>query len=108
MSESSPAHHHLITAQVVFRHKDEGDVNAIQINGVLADPGQNIPVRLLGKAQQIAQLHFRQRMPDPAIEIVDVVLLHFSYLGCMTQEEFQAAPAGTTLREKAPRQPGAQ
>lgn len=98
---STPHHHHLIHGEIVFKHKDYDQIHSTRVNGILVDTQQNIPARLLGKAQQILQLNFHQRMQDESIQVLDVILADFSYLGLMTQEEFQAAPQGTTLQPKA-------
>lgn len=101
MNENDKYHHHLICAEIVFTHDDEGDIpNAIRTNGVLITQDRNIPVASLGKAQQIVQLNFHQRMKDEKIKVVDVVLMSFSYLGEFTKEEFHKVPEGTKLQEK--------
>lgn len=103
MPETKKFHHHLITGEIVFRHKQDetGQVNAIRVNGVLLDEARDIPARLLGKSQQILQLNFHKRMQDENIEVLDVVLVNFVYLGEFTEEQFHAAPEGTTLKPKA-------
>lgn|SRR5690606_20522611 len=93
-------HHHLITGEIMFREKDEERIASLRLNGILVDMDQELPVRLLGKAQQILQMNFHQRMQDDNIEVLDVVLSGFTYLGHMTQEEFHKAPEGTKLQEK--------
>lgn len=98
---STPHHHHLIHGEIVFKHKDHDQIHSTRVNGILVDAQQNIPVRLLGKAQQILQLNFHQRMQDESIQVLDVILADFSYLGLMTQEEFQTVPEGTALQPKA-------
>jgi hypothetical protein len=92
-------HHHLITGEIVFTGNND-EVNAIRVNGVLIDPEISIPTRLLGKAQQILQLNFHQKMQDDKIKVLDVILLNFTYLGHMTQEEFHKDPEGMKRQEK--------
>ena len=108
MSETKKFHHHLITGEIVFRHKKDegGQVNAIRVNGVLLDDARDLPARLLGKSQQILQLNFHKRMQDENIEVLDVVLVNFTYLGEFTEEQFHATPEGTTLKPKAEAGPG--
>jgi hypothetical protein len=84
----------------VFRDSESEQVNALRINGVLVDPGKSIPVRLLGKAQQIVQMNFHQRMADPKIQVLDVVLMNMFHLGYMTESEFRAVPEGQKLQER--------
>lgn len=102
MPDTKKYHHHLITGEIVFRHKQDesGQVNAIRVNGVLLDEARDIPARLLGKSQQILQLNFHKRMQDDSIEVLDVVLVNFVYLGEFTEEQFHAAPEGTALKPK--------
>lgn len=98
-------HHHLVAGEIVFKQKDHDNIHSVRVNGVLIDPEKEIPVRLLGKAQQILQLNFHQRMQDENIEVLDVVLTNFVYLGHFTQEEFHRVPEGTKLQEKAAQAP---
>lgn len=95
-------HYHMIAAEIVFRVQGQEEVNAVRINGVLVSPTRDIPVRSLGKAQQIVQLNFHQRMQSDKIEVLDVVLMNFMHLGHMTAEQFNEPPAGTVLAEKEP------
>ena len=97
---STPHHHHLIHGEIVFKHKDHDQIHSTRVNGILVDPQENISIRLLGKAQQILQLNFHQRMQDESIQVLDVILADFSYLGLMTQEKFQAAPEGAKIVER--------
>jgi hypothetical protein len=90
----------MIDGEIVFREGDSEQVNALRINGVLVDPGRIIPVRLLGKAQQILQMNFHQRMANPKIEVLDVVLMNLFHLGHMTESEFRAVPEGQKLQER--------
>lgn len=101
MSTNEKLHHHLIVGEIVFVHQDNPDQpSAIRLNGVLMDKSRDLPVRLLGKAQQILQLNFHNRTQDEKVKVVDVTLMGFSYLGEFTQEEFQATPEGTKLQER--------
>lgn len=106
MSQNEKKHHFLIAGQVVFAQTVNGEevVNAIPLNGVLITDRQELPVASLGKAQQILQLNFVQRMQDDSLKVVDVVLLNFVHLGHMTKAEFEAAPGGLKVVEKDPRQ----
>lgn len=99
-----PEHYHLITAEIIFRNTKEesGETYSMRLNGVLSDATQQITHRLLGKAQQIVQMHFHSRMENTNIEVVDVVLMGFSYLGYMTSEEFLQPPEGTKIQVKKP------
>lgn len=100
MNPSEKHHHNLIVGEIVFKERNQENVHSIRVNGVLVNADREIPVRMLGKAQQILQLNFHQRMQDENIEVLDVVLTNFIYLGYMTQEEFHKAPEGAKLQEK--------
>lgn len=98
-------HHHLIVGEIVFRHKKDTDgaAAAMRINGVITDADRYLPARLLGKSQQILQLNFHQRMQDENIEIIDVILMGFTYLGEFTQEEFAASAVPNQEEQKGPK-----
>lgn len=100
MNQNDKLHHHLIVGEIAFRERNREEIAALRINGIMMDPERDLPVRLLGKAQQILQLNFHQRMGDQNLEVLDVVLMNFVYLGQMTQEEFHKTPEGTKLQEK--------
>lgn len=103
MPQQPKKFHHLIVGEIVFRHRNSEDIHGIRLNGILIDDQDTIPVRLLGKAQQILQLNFHKKMQDENIEVLDVILQSFSPLGQMTEEEFHAVPEGVKVEErKAP------
>lgn len=97
-------HFHLIAAEILFRIKDTGQTSAVKLNSILAEPDRDVPVRLLGKAQQAVQLRFYQNMGEAheSVEVVDVVILAVSYLGHMTEAAFHAQPGGGQLQPKTP------
>lgn len=108
MSEQSLNHYYLLTGEVVFRQaQDEDVINSIRSNGVLATDVTNIGTAILGKAQQIIQLNFHNKMKDTSLEILDVIILNMTYLGYMTADEFAAPPVGTKLQEKTTETPSA-
>lgn len=110
MEQQQTHHYHLISGEIFFRHKNSEEILTTRLNGVLADPNREIPVRLLSKAQQILQLQFFQMMGDEAKDtnVVNCVILNFSYLGEFTSAEFHKEPEGTVLQEvSAEQQPPA-
>lgn len=102
MTEAIKKHHFLITGEIVFRARNSEDVNAIRTNAVLLTEDTIINVAAIGKSQQLLQLNFHKKMSDDNIEVLDVVILNLSYLGNMSEAEFQAPPAGMKQQEKAP------
>lgn len=100
MNPNQKNHHHLISGEIVFQQEGEEGIASIRCNGVLIADTRDLPVRLMGKAQQILQVNFHNRMKGQKIQVLDVVLMNFTYLGHMTQEEFNQPPQGTKLQEK--------
>lgn len=81
-------HYHLIQGSIVFTEPENPNPSKLDLNAILPTDTQNIDTKGLGKAQQNLQLTFHKKMEDPELKVVDVVLNSFSYLGCMTHEEF--------------------
>lgn len=98
MDENQKHHHFLISGEVVFTVGDE--INSMRRNGILISDRDDLPVRSLGKAQQILQMQFLSGMGEeaPKTRVVDVLLHSFTYLGHFTKAEFHAAPDGTVLQ----------
>lgn len=92
-------HYYLITGEIIFSD-EENNISGIRVNGVIALPEQKLAARYLGKAQQILQVNFMQKMGEIKITIADVILMNFTYLGHMSQEEFHQPPEGTKLAPK--------
>lgn len=100
MTNEESKHHFLITGEIVFTEKSSDEVNAIRVNGVLLTDQTNLPVASLGKAQQVLQANFHERMKGQKIDVVDVILTNITYLGQMTQDEFYKNPEGMELKVK--------
>ena len=70
-------------------------------NAVVRHDSTNFPAHRLGRAQQNLTRAVLTKIPEevrPTISIMDVVIQNVSYLGFMTEEEFQApAPDLTPL-----------
>jgi len=81
-------HHWMVSAQVVFTNKDASDGGAVPVNAVLLTKEQVVNAASLAQAQRSITANLQERMQDPNMGIVDIVFLGFSYLGLMTQEEF--------------------
>lgn len=93
-------HYHLVTGSVIYQEAEDQPFQSITLNGIVRDDEKEIPTRLLGRAQQILQINFMKKIDSTQHKVVDVILLNFAYLGHMTEEVFQAPPAGTKLQEK--------
>lgn len=95
-------HHFMIAGQLYFSDQEQPDrIQSMMLNGVLIIDTKEITSASIGKAQQILQLHFRKRMDGMPANVLDVVILQFSYLGHMSNAEFAAPPAGMKMQEMA-------
>ena len=92
-------HYYLVAGLVIFQTKD-GEAGQIMTNGIVVNDNKTFPARLIGKAQQILQMNFFKRLDDPSTTVVDVPIYSISYLGLMTEKEFDAAPEGMQLQER--------
>ena len=85
-------HFFLIAGNVVYRvaegTKDTNPMGIISLNGVITSDTRTLGVNVLNEAQQVLQHHFRVKTEDPAIEIIDVIILNMVHLGYQTEEEF--------------------
>lgn len=79
-------HYYLVTGEVVFT--DDGAIHSTNVNGIIVLEENRIPVSELGKAQQILQLNFFKQMNNESLEIQNVVLSNFSYLGKFSKDDF--------------------
>lgn len=95
-------HYFLVAGELVFRTKESEVPNAVRMNTVVMSADGKLPAAQIGRAQQALQLHFFQRMQDPELKVVDVVILSLMPLGEFTPEEFNATPPGLEKREMAP------
>lgn len=93
-------HYYLVSGTLIFTVEENGQTNVgnVELNALVHDDERNVTLSIIGKAQTGLQLNFRQRQPDPATQIIDVIVANMIYLGHMTKEEFEAMPAGMTLQ----------
>lgn len=61
-------------------------------NSVIQSRDGNIPVRLLGKAQQSAFAQLMHRIQDPKLQLLHASFIAVNPLGVMTNEEFHQMP----------------
>ena len=102
-------HYFLISGSIMFTVGDIEKLENIQpsnifVNAIVRHDDQNFPARKLAKAQQNLPKSFVMKLPEPELaNIHDIIILSVSYLGEMTEEEFQAAPEEPKLpTEKHP------
>jgi patatin-like phospholipase/acyl hydrolase len=106
---SDKKHYYLIAGLVMFTFKVEGNdepqVSSVPVNAIVRHDNTKFPAAKLAKAQQNMHAAFMMKMPEEAragITVHDMVVQNVSYLGEMTEEEFQAPPEGMTLTEAVP------
>jgi hypothetical protein len=102
--------HFMVAAQILFTLK-EGEqtaINTATVNAVVTHDKDVVPARLLGKAQQAAQMQFIKKLGEeaPNVQVADVVVLNLMNLGYMSDDEFAAAPEGQKQQEVAKAKPG--
>lgn len=86
-------HHYLITGEVIYSIAGEDDVRSARANGVLAIETRELPLKAIGKCQEILQMSFhqqfsRENQPPPTIH--NVVILGLAHLGQFTRAQFHA------------------
>lgn len=106
---SEKKHYFLISGSIMFTvgdiEKSENvQFNNVFVNAIVRHDDKNFPARKLAKAQQNLHKSFVIKLPEPELaNIQDIVILSVSYLGEMTEEEFQVAPEELKLpTEKQP------
>jgi hypothetical protein len=101
VNDNGKQHYHLVSAIVMFRDPASEGIGTLSLNAVIHDPTtKNIPSRMIGKAQQLIQLAFHKKIEDQEVQVMDVFIVGFSYLGNMTPAEFAAAPEGMVKQER--------
>lgn len=113
MSDIKKNHVFLIAGLVMFTIGDDPEtsqISSIPVNAIVRHDDTNFPAAKLAKAQQNLHKSMLLKMPQEAhaaITVHDVVITNVSYLGHMTEEEFQAPPEGMALAEVAAEEPSA-
>lgn len=97
-------HHYIVAGMLLIKTEQEEGISQITLNSMVRSDIKNIPLRLVGKAQQALQVALHNRMQEdegaPNYQVVDVVIINMIYCGHMTEEQFNATP-GAELRERA-------
>lgn len=104
---SDKKHVFLIAGLVMFTigEGDDAQISSIPTNAIVRHDDMNFPAAKLAKAQQNLHKSMMLKMPEEihgSLIVRDIVLTNVSYLGHMTEEEFQAPPEGMALVEAVP------
>jgi hypothetical protein len=92
-------HYHHVCGLVMFQTPGGNAMGTATVNTVLRSDSQNVPARQIGRAQQAMQMSFHEQAQDPSIQVVGLPIISISYLGFMTEKEFNAPPEGMALKE---------
>lgn len=98
MSKSNhKKHYYLASTRIHFTKEVDGvtDYGTMDINCILMRNRKTIAVDGLAKIQQMAQVQFHNRVKIEDANVVDVFIMGISYLGLMSDEEFNTAPVAT-------------
>lgn len=87
-------HYYLVSGEILYRLPGEDGVGTRRLNSILQLDENLIRHREIGRAQQMLQLHFFNQMGDAELQIADLFLYPFTYLGHMTEEDFRVRPEG--------------
>ena len=89
-------HYFLIAGVILFGTKVEGreepNIGSAPCNAIVRHDATTFPVRKLAKAQQNLHSAFIQKIPGEALMLMsihDIVITNVSYIGEMTEDEFQ-------------------
>lgn len=90
-------HYFLISGTILFTMGEGEDeqISTMIANAIVRHDDTKFPAHKLGKAQQNLFKSMMMKLPEearPGIIARDIVIQSVSYLGLMTEEEFQAEP----------------
>ena len=90
-------HYHLISALIMFVPKDEkaqGGYAPVPVNAVLTTAMKDLTRHDIGRAQQAAQMTLFGQLEGEAtrIQVLNVVITNMTYMGLMTQAEYEGKP----------------
>ena len=88
----------LVAAEIMFQVKDQEGINMLRLNTVVMSQDPRFAVVQIARAQQSAQMQFHQKMENPLLEVLDVIILGIMPLGLFTHEEFNLTAPGTTIK----------
>lgn len=87
MEEEKKNYYFIIAGEITFMNTD-GDVGITKMNTVIGHDSPNIPLKLIGKANQALSMMLVEELKDPTIKIMKIVVLTVSPMGQMTETEF--------------------
>jgi hypothetical protein len=97
------SHYFLFAGKIIFVAEGEDDIGSAEVNSVVMSDDGNLPIALLGRAQQTLQMQFHEQANDPTkLKIINVVITAIMPLGKFTPSEFNALPPGMKVQEKTP------
>lgn len=106
---SDKKHYFLIAGIVLFSFPagegEEPTISSVPVNAIVRHDDINFPAAKLAKAQQNLHKSFIMKMPEEVhglLNVNDIVITNVSYLGLMTEDEFQAPPEGMAKVEVTP------
>lgn len=93
-------HYFMISGSIMFTAGEPTEASvpsSVLANAIVRHDSMDFGVAKLGKAQQNLHKSFTMKLPEPElVHVHDIVIIAVSYLGWMTEEEFQAPPADPT------------
>lgn len=105
-AEPERLNYYMISGSIMFTVGDISQLENVQpstvnVNAIVRKNDQNFAARDLAKAQQNLHKSFVMKLPNPEmINVHDIVIMNISYLGYMSEEEFQAPPEGMKLESE--------
>lgn len=91
-------HYYLIYGSVVFQRVGTEEIGSIDINGLLIQDNKNIALHELNNAQRVLQHNFFKRISPDEVEVRDVVIANYVYMGSYTDMEFRNIPEDVSMQ----------
>lgn len=76
----------LVSGKILFKNKED-KTGEVYVNSFIALPDKNINSKAVSGSQEILKNSFENNT-DGTLEVIDIFLFGFSYLGSMTASEF--------------------
>jgi len=89
MQDKQKHYFHLVAAEVMFSDPENNNaIGSMKINTMIKTPDNLVRAKMIGQAQQAAQLSMFKKLGDVPLQVVDVFILSISNLGRMTDKYF--------------------